>query len=242
VKRVVVTRSVEDVDRLAERLTSEGHLAVKLPLLAIEPLQSSLDIDNLPRTTTAIIYTSVNAVCHGFEAISQATPNEGLVTIAVGAKTRDALGERDVRAESPAREDSEGILAFLASLDQSPTHVVLVKGQGGRDLIETRLDCLGIHLSIIECYRRVWPDVPQANFLSAVSIESPSIIHVASGETLTRLTDLCWAHGVDALNTHTLVVPSQRVADQARELGWQSRIVAVGAGDEALLKAVADLS
>ena len=241
-KRVVVTRSVEDVDRLAERLTSDGHLPIKLPLLVIEPLQSSVDIDNLPPTTTVIIYTSVNAVRHGFEAISQAITNDGLVTIAVGAKTRDALGEEGVRAESPAREDSEGILAFLASLDQSPTHVVLVKGQGGRDLIETRLDRLGIHLSIIECYRRVWPDVPQANFLAAVSIESPSIIHVASGETLTRLTDLCWAHGVDALNTHTLVVPSQRVADQARELGWQSRIVADGAGDEALLKAVADLS
>ena len=241
-KRVVVTRSVEDVDRLAERLTSDGHLPIKLPLLAIEPLQSSVDIDNLPPTTTVIIYTSVNAVRHGFEAISQAITNDGLVTIAVGAKTRDALGEEGVRAESPAREDSEGILAFLTSLDQSPTHVVLVKGQGGRDLIETRLDRLGIHLSIIECYRRVWPDVPQANFLSAVSIESPSIIHVASGETLTRLTDLCWAHGVDALDAHTLVVPSQRVADQARELGWQSRIVADGAGDEALLKAVADLS
>ena len=132
-KRVVVTRSEEDVDRLAERLTSDGHLAVKLPLLAIEPLQSSLDIDKLPRTTTAIIYTSVNAVRHGFEAISQATPHERLVTIAVGAKTRDALGEKGVRAESPAREDSEGILAFLELLDQSPTHVVLVKGQGGRD-------------------------------------------------------------------------------------------------------------
>ena len=241
-KRVVVTRSVEDVDRLAERLTSAGHVAVKLPLLAIEAIQSSLDIDNLPRTTVAIIYTSGNAVRHGFEAISQATINEASMTIAVGAKTRDALSKKGVRAESPAREDSEGILALLESLDQSPTHVVLVKGQGGRDLIETRLNHLGICLTIIECYRRVWPDVPEANFLSAVSIESPSIIHVASGETLTRLTDLCWAHGVDALNTHTLVVPSQRVADQARELGWQSRIVADGAGDEALLEAVADLS
>jgi uroporphyrinogen-III synthase len=242
VKRIVVTRSVEDVDRLAERLTSAGHVAVKLPLLAIEAIQSSLDIDNLPRTTAAIIYTSGNAVRHGFEAISQATINEASMTIAVGAKTRDALSKKGVRAESPAREDSEGILALLESLDQSPTHVVLVKGQGGRDLIETRLARLGIHLTIIECYRRVWPDVPEANFLSAVSSESPSIIHVASGETLTRLTDLCWAHGVDALNTHTLVVPSQRVADQARELGWQSRIVADGAGDEALLEAVADLS
>ena len=241
-KSVVVTRSVEDVDRLAERLTSEGHLPVKLPLLAIEAIPSPVDIDNLPQTTTAIIFTSVNAVRYGFEAISQATRNEGLVTIAVGAKTRDALCKKGVCAESPAREDSEGIVASLESLHQSPTHVLLVKGQGGRNLIETRLDRLGIHLTIIECYRRIWPEVPEANFLSAVSIERPSIIHVASGETLTRLTDLCWAHGGDALNTHTLVLPSQRVADQARELGWQSRIVADGAGDEALLEAVADLS
>ena len=241
-KRIVVTRSVEDVDRLAERLTRAGHLPIKLPLLGIEAIQSSVDIDNLPRTTTAIIFTSVNAVRHGLETIFRRITNEGLVTIAVGAKTLDALSKKGIRAESPTREDSEGILALLASLDQSPTHVVLVKGQGGRDLIETRLDRLGIHLSIIECYRRVWPDVPEANFLSAVSIESPSIIHVASGETLTRLTDLCWAHDVDALNTHTLMVPSQRVSDQARELGWQSRIVVDGAGDEALLDAVADLS
>ena len=63
-KRVVVTRSVEDVDRLAERLTSEG-ICHKAALAGYEPLQSSVDIDNLPRTTTAIIYTSVNAVRHG---------------------------------------------------------------------------------------------------------------------------------------------------------------------------------
>ena len=105
-KRVVVTRSVEDVDRLAECLTSDGHLPIKLPLLAIEPLQSSVDVDNLPSTSAVIIYTSVNAVRHGFEATSQAITNDGFVTIAVGAKTRDALGEAGVRAESPADRKS----------------------------------------------------------------------------------------------------------------------------------------
>ena len=241
-KRVVVTRSPEDADRLAERLTVAGHLAVKLPLLVIEATQSSRSVDDLPLTTTAVIYTSVNAVRHGFEGIGRAITSEALITIAVGAKTRDALSKKGVRAESPLREDSEGILALLATLRQTPTHVVLVKGKGGRDLIETSLDRLSIHLSIIECYRRVWPEVPETNFLSAMSVESPSIIHVASGETLTRLTDLCLVHGVEAFKTHTLVLPSQRVADQARELGWQWRIVAEGAGDQALLEVVADLS
>jgi uroporphyrinogen-III synthase len=117
-----------------------------------------------------------------------------------------------------------------------------VKGEGGRDLIETSLGGLGIPLSIVECYRRVWPDIAEADFLSAVSVETPSVIHVASGETLTRLTDLCWVHGVEIFDVHTLVVPSQRVSDQARELGWQSRIVSDGAGDKALLEVVAHLS
>ena len=88
-KRVVVTRSVEDVDRLAERLISEGYLPVKLPLLAIEAIQSSLDIDNLPRATTVIIFTSVNAVPHGIAANARAITEKGLVTIAEGAKSRD---------------------------------------------------------------------------------------------------------------------------------------------------------
>lgn len=240
--RVVVTRSAEDVDRLAERLAAAGHLPVKLPLLAIEPTHSLPAIDDVPLANTAVIYTSINAVRHGFEEVAKAITGEGPAIIAVGAKTREELLKKGVRAESPLREDSEGILALLKALSQSITHAVLVKGQGGRDLIETSLVSLGVHLSVIECYQRVWPDVMEASFLSAVSVESPSIIHVASGETLTRLTDLCWAYGVAVFDTHTLVVPSERVADQARELGWQSRIVAAGAGDEALLEAVANIS
>ena len=241
-KRVVVTRSAEDVDRLAEHLTAAGHLPVKLPLLAIQAIRTLPAIDDVPLATTVVIYTSVNAVRHGFELIPNAVTRDGFVTIAVGAKTRDALKKKAVHAESPAREDSEGILALLATLPLYPTHVILVKGEGGRDLIETSLGGLGIPLSIVECYRRVWPDIAEADFLSAVSVETPSVIHVASGETLTRLTDLCWVHGVEIFDVHTLVVPSQRVSDQARELGWQSRIVSDGAGDKALPEVVALLS
>ena len=241
-KRVVVTRSEGDVDRLAERLTLAGHLPVKLPLLAIEATQTSVAIGDIPVATTTVIYTSVNAVRYGFEKIAKAVGHEQLPTIAVGSKTRHELYNHGARAESPSREDSEGVLALLERLPQFPTHVLLVKGEGGRDLIETSLAPRGIHLSVIECYRRVWPDISESAFASAMSTKRVSVIHVASGETLIRLTNLCRAHGVDAVKTHYLVVPSQRVADQARELGWHSRIVADGAGDEALLEVLAGLT
>ena len=99
-KRVVVTRSAEDVDRLAEHLTAAGHLPVKLPLLAIQAIRTLPAIDDVPLATTVVIYTSVNAVRHGFDLIANAVTRDGLVTIAVGAKTRDALEKKAVHAES----------------------------------------------------------------------------------------------------------------------------------------------
>jgi hypothetical protein len=48
--------------------------------------------------------------------------------------------------------------------------------------------------------------------------------------------------GVSAHEKHTVILPSGRVESQARELGWQSRIVAAGASDDALLEVLSTLS
>lgn len=241
-KRIVVTRSADDVERLAKRLASAGYRPIKLPLLAIEATANVLHSGDTPLKTSSLIFTSVNSVRYGLPETARAIAEEGSTVLAVGSKTRDELLRNGIQAESPEREDSEGVLALLESLPQLPTHVLLVKGQGGRDLIESRVPRLGIELSTFECYRRVWPEIPKAVFTEALAPDQPSIIHLASGETLARLTDLCRAHQIDAQNTHVLVLPSQRVADQARELGWQSRIVATGAGDDALLSTLKELS
>ena len=241
-KRIIVTRSLDDVDRLAKRLASAGYSPIKLPLLAIEATANTVHLGNMPPETSSLIFTSVNAVRYGLSKTAEAIKQAGLAVIAVGSKTRDELHMNGVLAECPDREDSEGVLALLADLPQLPTHILLVKGQGGRDLIESRVPSLGIQLSTFECYRRVWPDIPKAVFTEAVAPDKPGLIHIASGETMVRLTDLCRSFHVEVQESHHLIVPSQRVADQARELGWHSRIVAAGAGDDALLQVMKQLS
>ena len=60
--RVVITRAKEDVDRLADRLVAAGHSAVKLPSLSIEATADVLAVNGFPIETTALIFTSGNAV------------------------------------------------------------------------------------------------------------------------------------------------------------------------------------
>ena len=78
--------------------------------------------------------------------------------------------------------------------------------------------------------------------MQALESQEPRYIHVASGETLSRLEELCALCGVSAHEKHTVILPSGRVESQARELGWQSRIVAAGASDDALLEVLSTLS
>lgn len=108
--RVVVTRSAEDVDRLAERLAAAGHLPVKLPLLAIEPTHSLPAIDDVPLANTAVIYTSVNAVRHGFEEVAKAITGEGPAIIAVGAKTREELLKKGFAQNLPCEKTQRAYL------------------------------------------------------------------------------------------------------------------------------------
>ena len=239
--RVVITRAKEDVDRLADRLVAAGHSAVKLPLLSIEATADVLAVNGFPIETTALIFTSVNAVRYGLQAATEfALPSKAPI-IAVGSRTRDALGDEGLVAACPSREDSEGVLNWLTANSTAVTHVIVIKGRGGRELIASTLLDQGITVTTFDCYRRLWPDISCEQLTSALRSDKPSAIHVASGETLRRLSELCVLHQPDSLRRHHLIVPSRRVEEQAQELGWQSRIVASGAGDDALLYAISDL-
>lgn len=239
--RVVVTRATEDAERLGRRLSDAGHVAIQLPLMAIEPTGVSWDMDSTSAMTTIHIFTSVNAVRYGLSEFTRGSASSLKQVIAVGLRTRTALADAGIQASSPAREDSEGILELLEATYSTPTHAVIIKGEGGRDVLSEALLSRNIQVTTVDCYRRTWPVISTEDLRHAVSLDEPSVVHVASGETLQRLSQLCLEQDLQVLNVHRIVVPSQRVAETAQELGWQSRIVAEGASDEALLRVIEQL-
>ncbi len=243
---VVLTRAEPDAKRLLDLLLERGFGATALPLLKIEPLAIASAVEAELEDSNVFIFTSANAVTHGLSYVLSACRRASTKVLAVGRKTRELLTDQGIDANSPDREDSEGLLELLASTGsdspQLPNRISLIKGEGGRDLISTALTEQGLGVVEVNCYRRAWPSVSQSTVLQALKSQEPRYIHVASGETLSRLEELCALHGVSAHDKHTVILPSGRVESQARELGWQSRIVAAGASDDALLEVLSTLS
>ena len=243
---VVLTRAEPDAKRQLDLLSRKGFAATALPLLAIESVAVSSAVKAELENIDIIIFTSANAVSHGLSHLMSACHRTSTKVLAVGRKTRDLLNGQGIAASSPDREDSEGLLELLYAAKNVAPHslkrVALIKGEGGRDLISSVLSEQNLNVVEVNCYRRVWPPVSQNSVLQALESPGPRYIHVASGETLSRLEELCTVYGVSAHEKHTVILPSYRVENQARELGWQSRIVAVGASDDALLEVLSSLS
>ena len=243
---VVLTRAESDAKRQLDLLANRGFIATALPLLAIEPVAVASAVQAELEGSDVFIFTSANAVIHGLSHVMSSCLSASTRVLAVGRKTRELLNEHGIDARSPDREDSEGLLELLDETDKSSprslNRITLIKGEGGRDLISSVLSEQGLSIVEVNCYRRIWPSVPRSTVSDALDSAEPRYIHIASGETLSRLEELCAVCGVNAHEKHTVILPSDRVENQARELGWQSRIVAAGASDEALLEVLSTLS
>jgi uroporphyrinogen-III synthase len=155
--------------------------------------------------------------------------------IAVGAKTRDTLGAEGIQSVMPVRADSEGLLAMpeLSAPDSQP--IVIAKGEGGRELLASELTCRGALVTEWECYRRCWPDIDVAGL---ADIGTGLIFQASSGEMLSRLAELLAGEGLPDLFQSPIIVPSDRVARLATQMGWGQVIRAEDASDNAFMHAL----
>ena len=232
-KRVVLTRQIKDSEALASQLREQGVETLQFPLMAIEPLPvDSQGRRSAERDETVLVFTSSNAVRYGLDAVRDLASDDTCAVIAVGKRTLEALQSESIDAIAPEREDSEGILELPIFQNAMIDRVMVVKGEGGRDLLQRALIDRGLKVIDLNCYRRYWPAV-DVDKLDQFLEDGASLIHVASGEAVVRLTDLV---SIAVQRQARLVVPSERVAHQARALGWHKVEEAEGAGDAAFIE------
>ena len=232
-KRVVLTRQIKDSEALASQLREQGVETLQFPWMAIEPLPvDSQGRRSAERNETVLVFTSSNAVRYGLDAVRDLASDDTCAVIAVGKRTLEALQSESIDAIAPEREDSEGILELPVFQNAMIDRVMVVKGEGGRDLLQRALIDRGLKVIDLNCYRRYWPAV-DVDKLDQFLEDGASLIHVASGEAVVRLTDLV---SIAVQRQARLVVPSERVAHQARALGWHKVEEAEGAGDAAFIE------
>ena len=234
---VVLTRPQADSERLSQALQSEGYRTRVMPIMTIEAipdeeraLTPSLSDDAL------CIFISANAVRFGLSQLSPALARYAdLKVIAVGNKTRDALALEGIKAQVPRWPDSEGLLAMPALSAPDARDVVIVKGEGGRELLAHELTRRGARVTEWACYRRCWPDVDVSGL---TEINAELIFQASSGEVLSRLSELLAVEGLADLFQSSIIVPSDRITSLATAMGWGQVIRAEDASDDAFVRAL----
>ena len=238
---VVLTRPLADCQRLSKLLHEQGILHMTLPIMEVTPLPES-QCSPLPTISpdTIVIFVSANAVRWGLPELKVALDQvDGCQVIAVGQKTRDTLAIAGIEAQIPGRADSEGLLHMPALAAVERSDVLIVKGEGGRDLLGRELTARGARVVEWPCYRRVWPDV-SLSALGAFAHQA-LVFQASSGEVLSRLSELLAGAGKSDLFQSPVIVPSERVAALAKRSGWRSVVRADDASDWGFLQALQSL-
>ena len=234
---VVLTRPQADSERLSEALQNEGFQTRVMPIITIEAIPTA---EQAPAPTVSddalCIFISANAVRFGLPQLGSALARDSdLTVIAVGNKTRDTLAAEGIQAQVPVRADSEGLLAMPALSAPDSRDVVIVKGEGGRELLASELTGRGARVTEWACYRRCWPEVDVSGL---IEISAGLIFQASSGEMVSRLSELLAGGGQADLFQSSIIVPSDRVARLATEIGWGQVIRAEDASDDAFIRAL----
>ena len=233
---IVITRPHEQAAELARRIEQFGGKPLLFPLLEIKAVHDDQllreQISRLKQTDLAI-FISPNAVRYGMAAIRAAGDIPASMQIAaVGQSSAKALNELGVaRVIAPTeRFDSEGLLALAELRDVAGKQVMILRGDGGREMLGDTLRARGAHVEYVTCYIRSKPEMNAGEMLAA----APSAISVTSSEALGHLREMLGEPDKTRLADLPLFVPHERIATAARQQGWQ-HVITTESGDDGLL-------
>jgi len=244
--RLLLTRPAEECGAVAAVLAEAGIHSASLPLLAIEPLSETaeqratvLELDRY----CAVIVVSKPAARLGIELLDRYWPQPPFAQawFSVGAATGAILADYGLDASWPERgDDSEALLALPRlgeALARPDPKVLILRGEGGRELLAETLRARGVQVDILELYRRYLPDYPAGTLAATLRSERLNGLMVSSGQGLLSLRELAADTWPEMLEL-PLFVPSPRVAEMARQLGAKRIVDCRGASVAALLAAL----
>jgi len=243
--RLLLTRPADESAALSSVLAEQGIFSSCLPLLEIVPIAPSDTmrevIQGLDRYC-AVIVVSKPAARIGVDLLSQQWPQPPrLKWFTVGAATAQILENAGLDVSFPAEGDDSEALLELPELREAITRpdprVLILRGEGGRELLAERLRELGASVDYLELYRRGLPHYATAALPGRIEAERLNGLVVSSGQGFEHLRQLA-GDAWPRLARLPLFVPSPRVAELARAAGAQTVVDCRGANATALLTAL----
>ncbi len=243
---ILLTRPAGRGARLEAGLAARGFRVRHVPCLALEPIRHAHQPPEIAELDQYrfVIVISPTAAELGLELIDRYWPQwpVGQVWLATGRQTAgvvEAGRAGPVVCPEPAREHAEGVLALpeLAPARVAGQRVLILKGEGGREILTDGLQRRGAHVHELHLYRRTLPAGQEEAVQQLLADQAFGMSVVLSGATLDNLLTL--AGGLASrLRMVPICVPGERLAEQARQAGFRSVIGADGADTGALLRAI----
>lgn len=248
---VLITRPTRQSTSVQEAIESAGGAVLALPLIEIQPLVDAKDVQDLKDKVLqldsyrSLIFVSNNAVSFGGEIINNFWPQfpVGVNVIAVGPTTAESARATlgcDV-AQPTTGMTSEAILEMTLLQEVEGQKIGIVRGQGGRELLADTLRQRGAEVDYLEAYSRKALAYDAAQFCAELTAAGVNVLTASSGESLDKLTALL-ADNTELMAGLDLIVPSQRVAEQARNSGYLRVHNAGGADPSSFVAALGELN
>ena len=243
-RRILVTRPAAQATLLAEAIAAHGGKPISFPLLEIGPVPYSPALQQACAGLAAydwLVFISPNAVEYGLPAVldGDALPAH-LQIAAIGPGTVAALIARGTNAAKitvPAQHfDSEAMLALPAFAVSriSGKHVLILRGNGGRELLADSLRARGAIVDALACYQRSAP-LDGAALLSLLCNREVDALTLSSSEGLRNLLALLDTEAMEWVRALPIFVPHRRIAEAADAAGFQ-RVILTAPADAGIIE------
>jgi uroporphyrinogen-III synthase len=236
--QILVTRPAAQAAGLAALVRAAGGEPILFPALEIEPLAQTANaavLDHLPQFDL-VVFVSPNAVRAALPHIlHKGGLSEHMHVAAIGPGTVAELKKNGVRniISPQAGFDSEALIGELSSMPLGGSRALIVRGEGGRELLGKTLRSQGAAVTHLECYRRVKPDRDMRDLLPRPGRAGANACMATSSSIVENLFEMAGA-GREWLRSIPFFVSHPRVGATAFARGVQTVFVA-GNGDEALV-------
>lgn len=242
---IVITRPVHQGEMLKARLESKGAAVLHFPTIEILPAARNTDLESRLRLLESYhwaIFISPNAVDYAADYLDFGSLPPKLKIAAIGPGTARALAAHGRKPDMLPRDgaNSEALLKLEALRAVARKRVLIVRGQGGRELLAQTLEERGAEVDYAEVYRRAVPRADQAEAGRWFRGSRVDAVVVTSRLSLLNLDHMLSPGLTPYLRASQLLVSSARVLKVARAMGMRRRpVVAADASDRALVHALA---
>ncbi|MGO1191652.1 uroporphyrinogen-III synthase [Vibrio casei] len=220
---VLVTRPGKDGEALCTMLQKHNIASLHHPLIQLEQGSGYTELPQDMETSDIIIAVSQHAVHwanHALQYYHADFPQQATY-FAIGEKTAHSLTKLTQKEVIfPLISDSEHLLDLPALKSVKNKRILILRGNGGRELIYQTLSQRGARVHYNEIYQRNPISITDPTLWAHWQDAKVTQLVVTSGEQLEYLIQQIPKQYLRWLKQLTLYIPSQRIGQQAEKFGF----------------------